>query len=104
MKLDTGKEMDRYCVFGWLNEVYHHPKVAFSTYSDKQQIEFAHDALVLLKEQPQIVRCMDCKYYHKPEYGFTLGDCTRRTSWYSVKEKDFCSLACKKDGDVDGNH
>ena len=43
--------MDRRCVFGWLNEVYRNPTVAFNTYSDEQQIEFAHDALVLLKEQ-----------------------------------------------------
>lgn len=51
MKLEAGKEMDRRCVFIWLNEVYRHPTVAFNTYSDEQQIEFAHDALVLLKEQ-----------------------------------------------------
>lgn len=43
--------MDRRCLWGWLNEVYRHPTVAFNTYSDEQQIEFAHDALVLLKEQ-----------------------------------------------------
>ena len=51
MTLEAGKEMDRRCVLGWLNEVYRHPTVAFNTYSDEQQIEFAHDALVLLKEQ-----------------------------------------------------
>jgi hypothetical protein len=54
MKLETGKEMDRRCVLGWLNEVYRHPTVAFNTYSDEQQIEFAHDALVLLKEQEAV--------------------------------------------------
>lgn len=51
MTLEATKEMDRCCVLGWLNEVYRHPTVAFNTYSDEQQIEFAHDALVLLKEQ-----------------------------------------------------
>lgn len=24
-----------------------------------------------IADQPEIVRCKDCKYYHKPEYGFT---------------------------------
>lgn len=51
MTLEAGKEMDRRCVWNWLNDVYRNPKVAFNTYSDEQQIEFAHDALVLLKEQ-----------------------------------------------------
>ena len=51
MKLEAGKEMDKRCVWDWLNEVYRHPAVAFNTYSDAQQIEFAHDALVLLKKQ-----------------------------------------------------
>lgn len=46
--------MDRRCVLGWLNEVYRHPTVAFNTYSDEQQMEFAHDALVLLKEHEAV--------------------------------------------------
>ena len=53
MTLEAGKEMDRCCVIVWLNEVYRHPTVAFNTYSDEQQIEFAHDALVLLKEHDE---------------------------------------------------
>lgn len=51
MTLEAGKDMDRRCLWGWLNEVYRNPTVAFNTYSDEQQIEFAHDALVLLKKQ-----------------------------------------------------
>ena len=51
MTLEAGKEMDRRCVWNWLNDVYYNPTVAFNTYSDEQQIEFAHDALVLLKEK-----------------------------------------------------
>lgn len=43
--------MDRRCVLVWLSEVYRHPTVAFNTYSDEQQKEFAHDALVLLLEK-----------------------------------------------------
>ena len=50
MRLEAGKELDRRCVWNWLNDVCRNPKVAFYTYSDKQQIEFAHDALTLLKD------------------------------------------------------
>ncbi len=46
--------MDRRCVMNWLIEVYRHPTVAFNTHSDEQQREFAHDALVLLKEQEEM--------------------------------------------------
>ena len=56
------------------------------------------DALALLKEQEEIIQCKDCYYYHKPEYGFTIGDCTYRTAWYQVKENEFCSLAKRKEG------
>ena len=56
-----------------------------------------HDALAMLKEQPQIIRCKDCKYYHKPEYGFTLGDCTYGNVWFQAKEDGFCSDAKRKD-------
>lgn len=46
-----------------------------------------------LKEQPEIVRCKDCKFYQKPEYGFTKGDCTYGSVWYQTEEDDFCSKA-----------
>ena len=59
MTLEAGKEMDKRCVCGWLNEVYRHPTVAFNTYSEEQQIEFAHDALVMLKEQEVRVMTLD---------------------------------------------
>lgn len=60
--------------------------------------EMCRDALALLKEQGEIIQCKDCHYYHKPEYGFTIGDCTYRTAWYPVKENEFCSLAKRKEG------
>lgn len=41
----------------------------------------------------ELVRCKDCKYYHKPEYGFTFGDCTYRKAWYPVQVDEFCSHA-----------
>ena len=61
MTLEAGKELDRRYVMSWLYEVYRSPRIAYYTYSDEQQTEFAHDALVLLKEQPEIVQCKDCK-------------------------------------------
>lgn len=30
-------------------------------------VTIAKDALALLKEQPQIVRCKDCIWFHKPD-------------------------------------
>ena len=62
--------MDRRCVWDWLNEVYRHPTVAFNTYSDKQQIEFAHDAFVLLKEQQAVIECLKRKV---KQYEFEKG-------------------------------
>ena len=56
------------------------------------------DCMTLLKEQEAVIHCIDCCYYHKPEYGFTFGDCTRRSAWYQVNEKDYCSLAKRKEG------
>jgi len=54
MKLEAGKELDRKSVWDWLNDVHRNPKVAFNTYSNAQQIEFAHDAIILLKEQESV--------------------------------------------------
>lgn len=51
MTLESAKEMDRRCVLNWLIDIIRSPTVAFNTYSDEHQIEFAHDAIVLLKEQ-----------------------------------------------------
>ena len=63
MTLEAGKEMDRRCVLNWLNEVYVTPSRAFDEYTEDELKMFAHDALVLLiKEQPEIVRCKDCKH------------------------------------------
>ena len=45
----------------------------------------------------ELIRCKDCKYYHEPEYGFTLGDCTYGNAWFPVKEDGFCSDAKRKD-------
>ena len=45
----------------------------------------------------EVVRCKDCKYYHKPEYGFTYGDCTYCSAWRQVSTDDFCSKGRRKD-------
>lgn len=63
-----------------------------------RQDKLLRDVLSMLKEQEEIIHCKDCYYYHKPEYGFTIGDCTYRTAWYPVKENEFCSLAKRKEG------
>ena len=47
-------------------------------------------------KQPEIVRCKDCKYYHKPEYGFTIGDCTYGSAWFQTNEDGFCNKAKRK--------
>ena len=43
--------MDRKCVLDWLNKVYIAPSLSYSEYTDEEIRIFAHDALVLLKEQ-----------------------------------------------------
>ena len=54
MTLEAGKEMDRRCAMNWLYEVYITPSRAFSEYTDDELKMFAHDALVLLKEQEAV--------------------------------------------------
>ena len=50
MTLEMGKELDKRCVWVWLNEVYRDPTAAFNTHSDEQLQELAYDALILLRE------------------------------------------------------
>lgn len=67
MTLEAGKELDRRCVWDWLNEVYVTPSRAFCEYTDDELKMFAHDALVLLKEreavEPILKRKGRNKYY-----------------------------------------
>ena len=62
MTLEAAKELDRKCVFDWLNKVYITPSLSYSEYTDEEIRMFAHDALVLLKEQE---RQLD--EYHKAD-------------------------------------
>lgn len=54
MTLEAGKEMDKCCVLNWLNEVYVTPSRAFDEYTEDELKMFAHDALVLLKDQEAV--------------------------------------------------
>ena len=99
MTLEAGKELDRRCVWDWLNEVYVTPSRAFNEYTDDELKMFAHDALVLLKERERvgtwkqidddtnIWSCSECdepfiliegtpienKYYYCPHCGAKMG-------------------------------
>ena len=54
MTLEAGKEMDKRCVLNWLTEVYVTPSRAFNEYTEDELKMFAHDAIVLLKEQEAV--------------------------------------------------
>jgi len=45
----------------------------------------------------KVIRCKNCTFYQKPEYGFTKGDCTYGSVWYQTEEDGFCSKAKVKD-------
>ena len=96
MTHEAAKELDRRCVWNWLCAVYRSPSIAYYTYSDEQQTEFAHDALVLLKEQePKPVKVVktesDYKLYYCPRCDRPFCD------FYYVKPKfcDKCGQAVK---------
>ena len=58
MTLEAAKELDRKCVFDWLNKVYITPSLSYSEYTDEEIRMFAHDALVLLKEQDKEIKAL----------------------------------------------
>lgn len=87
MTLESAKELDRRCVWYWLNDVYRNPTVAFNTYSDEQLIELAHDALVLLKEQEPIEPITldgDDLYWQPGDEDYACGACGEELagSWW----------------------
>ena len=51
--------------------------------------EIAQDALELLKEQPQIVRCKDCKHWYKDECSHLCGltGDLRNADWFCADGK-----------------
>ena len=78
MTLEAGKELDRRCVWNWLNDVYRNPTVAFNTYSDEQQIEFAHDALDALKEQEPKIGHWIFESQYCEAWSHTCSECGKR--------------------------
>ena len=87
MTLEAGKEMDRRCVMNWLNEVYVTPNRAFCDHTDDELKMFAHDALVLLKDQeavePTLIREGRNKYYND----YVCPRCDNEV----VYEQNYCS-------------
>lgn len=101
MTPEAAKELDRRCVWNWLNDVYRNPTVAFNTYSDEQLIELAHDALVLLKEQDaQLVlsnRVCETEPFIYVRKGF-CPKCHQVVEWYLNRAYcGFCGQAVKWD-------
>jgi hypothetical protein len=82
MKLETGKEMDRKCVLDWLNKVYISPSFSYGEYTDEEIRIFAHDTLVLLKEQePTIIKPHYIDKYGKHFIcGIECGSCYKEIS------------------------
>ena len=67
----------------------------FSTKTYMCEIELLKDALAMLKEQPEIVRCKDCKYYNS-----LMGYCKDGRSYPSPDW--FCADGVAKDINVLG--
>lgn len=97
MTLEAAKEMDRRCVMNWLNEVYCNPTDAFNTHSEEQLSEFAHDALVLLKEQEPVeaIDIIDEKYPvgdNNRYKGYRCGKCKEVIPW----DANYCLYCGRK--------
>lgn len=66
----------------------------------KTRLEIAHEIVsgsVLMYQGKELVLCKDCKYYHKPEFGFTFGDCTYASAWYQTNTDDYCSKGKRRE-------
>ena len=87
MKLEAGKEMDRKCVLDWLNKVYIAPSLFYSEYTDEEIRIFAHDALVLLKEQEAVVPTLIREGRNKHYNDYVCPRCDNEV----VYEQNYCS-------------
>ncbi len=74
--------MDRKCVLDWLNEVFVTPSLSYSEYTDEEIRIFAHDALVLLKEQEADKNKYEYKYDHTDCLWYGSGNCPSTCSQY----------------------
>ena len=79
MILEAGKEINKRRVLIWLYEVYVTPSRVFNEYTESELKMFAHNALSLLKDQPEIVRCKDCKHATMTEDGKLCKYCAMNT-------------------------
>ena len=59
----------------------------------------ASDALALLKEQEQPVRCAECKYYGRGGNPDGFGWCGRPGAGCSLPEDYYCKYGTKKEAD-----
>jgi len=73
--------MDRRCVLDWLNKVYITPSLSYSEYTDEEIRIFAHDALVLLKEQEAVEPITEPS---AKGYWYTCGVC----GWWLFEVRD----------------
>lgn len=97
MALEAAKEMDRRCVMNWLNEVYVTPSRAFDEYTEYELKMFAHDALVLLKEQEPVeaIDIIDEKYPvgdNNRYKGYRCGKCKEVIPW----DANYCLYCGRK--------
>lgn len=97
MTLEAAKEMDRRCVMNWLNEVYVTPSRAFDEYTEYELKMFAHDALVLLKEQEPVeaIDIIDEKYPvgdNNRYKGYRCGKCKEVIPW----DANYCLYCGRK--------
>lgn len=91
MTLEAAKELDRRCVWDWLNEVYVTPSRAFNDYTDDELKMFAHDALVLLKGKEPVkpilsvkdrcYYCGNCDEIEVKTYDHYCPRCGRELKW-----------------------
>ena len=93
--------MDKYCVLNWLNKVYVTPNRAFNEYTDDELKMFAHDALVLLKQQEPawVLFQRECETLpnHYEKKGF-CPKCNQVVEWYLNRSYcGFCGRAVKWD-------
>ena len=65
---------DKRNVMDWLNDMAHDEKWP-CYYSDSEVRLLAKDTLELMKEQPEIVRCRDCKHYYTKGFPAGMGSC-----------------------------
>ena len=62
-----------------------------AAFPDEYPLGIMQDALELLKEQPKIVRCKDCKHYLIPE-NEKIGECMMQPRWFPISDTNwFCA-------------